>query len=181
MSKAKKQSQKVRLHFDVTPEINLLIQNLQQTLDFKSQSDIFIEAFNLFAWVTEEIKSGQRVISLQADELGSCNRYKELVSPTFRFQIKTTYKYLVARPHPWRKQLYIKGRNMTVGQLIYSIRTNNLSEEDAANDFDLPLPAIKEALQYYALNKELIELEALEEKRSLQEKGYKLEPQNLSR
>jgi len=172
MSKTKKQSQKVRLHFDVTPEINLLIENLQQALDFKSQTDIFIEAFNLFAWVAEEIKSGQRVVSLQADELDSCNRYKELVSPIFRFQIETTYKYLVARPHPWRKQLYIKGRNMTVGHLIYSMRTNNLSEEDAASDFDIPLAAIKEALQYYALNRELIELEALEEKRSLCYNGY---------
>lgn len=180
MSRTKKQSSKVRLQLDVTPETDVLIKNLQQKLAFRSRKDLLLEAFHLFAWVSEEIKAGQRVISLRPDELASCNRYKELISPTFGPPIKTSYKYLVSRPHPWRKQLFIKGRNMTVGHLIYSIRTNNFSQEEAARDFDLPLAAIKEALQYYALNRELIEIEAIEEKRLLQEKEYHLEPENLS-
>jgi uncharacterized protein (DUF433 family) len=93
---------------------------------------------------------------------------------------KQSLNYLVSRPHPWRKQLFIKGRNMTVANLIYSIRTNKLTPEEAAQDFDLPLAAVEEAMQYYALNRELIEIEALEEKRILKEKGYNIEPKNLS-
>lgn len=180
MSQAKKQPVKVRLEFDVTPEVNSMIENLQRKLALKSQTDLLIEAFNLFSWVAEEMKSGQRVVSLKPDELATCNQYKELISPIFRDQTETTYKYLVARSHPWRKQLYIKGRNMTVGQLVYSLRANNLSPEEAAKDFDLSLAAIEEALHYYAHNRELIEMESLAEKRTLQEMGIEIEPQNLS-
>src|SRR3974390_2580274 len=31
------------------------------------------------------------------------------------------WKHLVARRHPWRRQLFIKGRNMTVRQLIGTV------------------------------------------------------------
>ena len=34
------------------------------------------------------------------------------------------WQYLVARPHSWRKQLTIKGRNMSVGQLVSTVRAN---------------------------------------------------------
>jgi hypothetical protein len=33
------------------------------------------------------------------------------------------YKHLEPRPHRWRKQLYIKGRNMTVWQLVSNMLT----------------------------------------------------------
>jgi uncharacterized protein (DUF433 family) len=89
--------------------------------------------------------------------------------------------FLVARSHSWRRQLSIKGRNMTVGQLISTIRANRLSAEQAADDLDLPLEAIQEATTYYEENRALIELEASEERRRLRERGYALEPQPVSR
>ncbi len=93
---------------------------------------------------------------------------------------QSTYVYLEARPHRWRKQLYLKGRNITVGQLIYSMRANNLSVEDVAYELDLPIEQVKEAQQYYQLSKSLIEHEADEEKQFLIQEGIPLEPQNLS-
>lgn len=91
------------------------------------------------------------------------------------------WHYLVSRPHPWRRQLAIKGRNMTVGQLVSTLRSNRLSPEQASEDLDLLLEAIQEALTYYAGNRTLLELEAAEERRRLAERGHPLEPQNLSR
>lgn len=91
------------------------------------------------------------------------------------------WQYLVARPHPWRRQLSIKGRNMTVGQLVSTIRANKLGPEEASWDLELPLEAIHEALQYYADNQELIQSEAAEERRRLAAKGYPLEPKDLPR
>jgi uncharacterized protein (DUF433 family) len=91
------------------------------------------------------------------------------------------WRYLVARPHPWRRQLAIKGRNMTVGQLISTIRANRLTPEQACQDLELPLEAIHEAMTYYTENRALIELEAAEERRRLSERGYSFEPQPLSR
>ncbi len=89
--------------------------------------------------------------------------------------------FLIARPHPWRRQLWIKGRNMTVGQLISTIRANQLSLEEASEDLELPLDAIREAQAYYAANRALIELEASEERRWLAQQGYPLEPKDLPR
>lgn len=56
--------------------------------------------------------------------------------------------HLVARRHPWRKQLSIKGPNMTVGQLVATMRANQLCPEQASLDLELPLEAIREALVY---------------------------------
>ncbi|MCS6858927.1 MAG: hypothetical protein NZT92_01245 [Abditibacteriales bacterium] len=89
--------------------------------------------------------------------------------------VKTEYKHLEARPHPWRKQLYIKGRNMTVWQLIAPARAENQTPEEVAKDRGLPLEAVLEAYNYYEKNKALIEAEVEEEKRRLIKKGYKLD------
>jgi uncharacterized protein (DUF433 family) len=82
-------------------------------------------------------------------------------------------------PHAWRKQLYIKGRNMTVWQLVSNVRANQLTVEQAADNMELPVEAVAEALSYYSENRSLIESENDEERRWLLEKGYTLEPQHL--
>ncbi|MDW8029895.1 MAG: DUF433 domain-containing protein, partial [Armatimonadota bacterium] len=82
-----------------------------------------------------------------------------------------TYKYLEARPHPWRKQLWVKGRNMTVWQLLCYMWANGFTPEEVAKGFDLPAEAVREAIEYYEQNKDLLEWEAMEEERRLREKG----------
>jgi uncharacterized protein (DUF433 family) len=91
------------------------------------------------------------------------------------------WQYLIARPHRWRRQLCIKGRNMTVGQLVSTVYANRYTPEQASEELELPLPAINEALTYYAENRELIQMEADEEKRRLAQRGYPLEPKDLPR
>src|SRR5947209_3572697 len=58
------------------------------------------------------------------------------------------WRYLARRQHPWRKQLYVKGRNLTARQLVGGIRANGLDEEKAADNYDLPVEAVREALAY---------------------------------
>lgn len=91
------------------------------------------------------------------------------------------WRYLVYRPHRWRRQLSVKGRNMTVGQLVSHIRANRLSIDQAGSEFDLPVEAVQEALAYYEANRALIELEATEERRRLAQRGLALEPKDLPR
>src|SRR5437016_13120656 len=69
------------------------------------------------------------------------------------------WQYLVRRQHPWRKQLYVKGRNMTARQLVGSMKANHLDEEAAAADYRLPVAAVREALAYVQRNGELLETE----------------------
>ncbi len=90
------------------------------------------------------------------------------------------WQYLIARPHRWRRQLCIKGRNMTVGQLVSTVRANQYTPERAAEELELPVAAVNEALAYFAEQRELIEMEASEERRRLSERGFSLEPRDLS-
>lgn len=90
------------------------------------------------------------------------------------------YEYLEERPDNWRQQLYLKGRNISVGQLIYAMRANDLDTEGVAYELDLPVVQVREAQQYYQLNKQVIERDADEEKRFLIKEGIPLEPEHLS-
>ena len=91
------------------------------------------------------------------------------------------WRHLIRRPHSWRRQLSLRERHITVGQLVSTIRANNLTPEQASEDLELPLEAIQEALAYYAENRDLIAQEASEERRRLAERGYALEPEDLPR
>jgi hypothetical protein len=121
-----------------------------------------------------------QVLQNKLDEvLSRVQRLEEQIGPLAAQTAR--WRYLVARPHPWRRQLAMKGRNMTVGQLMSTILANQLGPELASQDLELPLEAIHEAMTYYAENRALIELEAAEERRRLTERGYPLEPQHLPR
>jgi uncharacterized protein (DUF433 family) len=90
------------------------------------------------------------------------------------------WQHLVRRSHPWRKQLYVKGRNLTARQLVGAIKANRLDEEAAATDYRLPVEAIREALAYVEENKELLETEAEIERLMLKRGGVARGPQAVS-
>jgi uncharacterized protein (DUF433 family) len=91
------------------------------------------------------------------------------------------YRHLESRPHPWRRQLYLRGRNMTVGQMVATMRANHLDPEQAAADLDLPLAQIAEALYYYAEHHDLVDQELREDRKRLQAKGYEVKPLQADR
>lgn len=108
-------------------------------------------------------------------------RIQQLEAKVNGREVLPGWQYLIARPHPWRKQLCVKGRNITVGQLVSTICANQYTPEQAADELELPLAAIHEALAYHDENRELIEMEATEERRRLAQRGCALEPEDLSR
>jgi len=87
------------------------------------------------------------------------------------------YRYLEARPHPWRKQLWIKGRNMTVWHLVENMLTNRDTPEEAAENCDLPLEVVAEALLYCLDNWDVVQADRDEERRRLVEAGIIKEQQ----
>jgi uncharacterized protein (DUF433 family) len=87
------------------------------------------------------------------------------------------WNYLVIRQHPWRRQLYIKGRNMTARQLVGGIKANHLDEATAAADYRLPIEVIREALTYVEQNKALLEAESEAERLLLKRGGAARGPQ----
>lgn len=117
---------------------------------------------------------------LEKLDLEEGTHFTLLLFEAVREHAQEGYRYLVARDHSRRRQLYIQGRNLTVGQLVSSMRADQLRPEQAAERYDLPFEAIQEALAYYQTHRELIDAEAEADKHDLQEKGYVLEPQDLS-
>jgi hypothetical protein len=85
------------------------------------------------------------------------------------------WQYLVSRPHPWRKQLYIKGRKLLASTVWQDTIANQMSLEQAAENWDLPLSAIYEVVQYCESHSELLKLEADEERYRLEIKGVAIE------
>ena len=86
------------------------------------------------------------------------------------------WQYLVGRPHSWRRQLYIKGRKLLASTVWQDAIANEMTPEQSAENWDLPLPAIYEVICYCESHRELLKLEADEERYRLEEKGVSLEP-----
>jgi uncharacterized protein (DUF433 family) len=78
------------------------------------------------------------------------------------------------RPHRWRKTPYIKGRNLPVWHLLCSMWANKMTPEEVAQDYELPVEAVYEALDYYEKHRELLEAEAEEEREWLRQHGINL-------
>ena len=89
---------------------------------------------------------------------------------------KTQWQYLEKRPHPWRQQLYIKGRNQRAFTVWMDMLVNELTPEEVAENKELPLAAVHEAIEYCQTHQELLDKEAALERRHLEEKGISLEP-----
>jgi uncharacterized protein (DUF433 family) len=91
-------------------------------------------------------------------------------------QPQTQWQYLEQRPHPWRQQLYFTGKRLRPFTVWMTMQVEEMTPEEAAADWDLPLAAVQEASAYCEANRELLEREADSERRYLEEKGINLEP-----
>ncbi len=88
----------------------------------------------------------------------------------------TQWQYLESRPHPWRKQLYFKGKKLKAFDVWMDMMVNRETPQEAAENWDLPLDAVMEAIEYCKTNQELLREEAEQERRYLEERGISLEP-----
>ena len=85
------------------------------------------------------------------------------------------WQYLAKRNHPWRKQLYIKGRRLLASTVWQDTVTNEMSREEAAANWDLPIDAIDEVFRYCESHQDLLKLEADEAYYRLVSKGASFE------
>jgi uncharacterized protein (DUF433 family) len=95
-------------------------------------------------------------------------------------QSDDTWQFLVPYPQSWRKQLYIKGRKLPASIVWGDMIVNEMTSEESAEDWDLPLEAVQEAIQYCETHRELLDSEAEKEKQYLEEQGVSIEPMSSS-
>lgn len=169
-------AKKVRVQVDLSETEAKLLAHLTERLSVRSRADLLQQAYGTFLWVLNERLSGQRIVSVDDENAQKLDRYKELSVPSAEPLLFDDYDFLRQRPESGYRQPYLIGRNMRVGQLIYKMRANDFSAEEAALDMDLPLAQVREAQLYYSIHTELVDGEADEERQRLAAAGIKLEP-----
>ena len=119
-----------------------------------SLNETVLTALSTFHWLVRQRTAGRRVVSVLPEHLPSV--FEEPVVPGLEEAMTAKWTWLVEREHPWRRQLWIKGRRITAGDLARTIEIEGWSSDQAADEFDLPVVAVDEAIRYLAENRELV-------------------------
>jgi uncharacterized protein (DUF433 family) len=151
-----------RMQIDLRPEDELTLERARRALGTEGDSETGRALLSLFGRLVAAIDQGTVISFLPGDDPRAVDAIPELTSA---LRPGARYSFLVQAPHRWRKQLSIKGRRMTVGQLVATMEANHLSVEQAAEDFDIDPLAVAEAVEYASRNRALIDAEAAEERR----------------
>ena len=160
-----------RQNFNVTSEEEAELNHLRETLGASSVKDAILRATRVVLTLAHEVQEGHRIYA--ADRQG---RETRLLLPDVE-AASVPWKYLTARPHAWKRQLFIKGRRQTAANVWLDTLANGLSATEAAENWELPVDAIEEIVSYCETNRQLIAMEADEEKQLLDEKGIRLHPE----
>lgn len=158
-----------RQNFNITPEQEADINWLKEALDAPSAKEAILLAVRTLMILSRETKRGRKIYL--TDESGEKER---LLIPELERAHQDERVYLVARPHSWRRQLYVKGRRLRASSVWSDMITNGMSIDEAADDWDLPVEAVEEIISYCEANRELLEMESDEERRFLESRGVDL-------
>lgn len=158
-----------RQNFNVTPEQEAELLALQSEFAAPSVKDAIFKAVRLTLFLRHEVRSGRR-IGLR-DRKGNIT---DVIMPELEGPGSLPWTYLVERSYSWKKQLFVKGRRLTAAQVWLDMRANQMTETEAAENWDLPLEAVAEIVEYCESNGSLLKMEADEEKLFLSSHGVLL-------
>lgn len=150
-----------RWQIDLRTEDELTLARARRVFGAEGDSEAGRALLALFAKLSAAVESGTVISFLPGDDPRAVDALPEF---TRALRPETAYRWLVAVPHSWRRQLALKGRRLTAGQLVDVIHANALSPEAAAAEYDLPLEAVREALDYCERHGDLVAAEAAEER-----------------
>jgi hypothetical protein len=159
-----------RQNFNITSEQEAKLHWLREAIGAPNTKETILRAIELMVTLKRHLRPGSQLF-LHTPQGQVRLLIPELESPQTR-----DWQYLVERPHPWRRQLYIKGRKLLASTVWQDMIANKMTPEEAAENWSLPLCAIHEAVRYCESHTELLKLEAEEERYRLEEQGVSLEP-----
>ena len=152
-----------RMQIDLRAEDELTLERARRALGTEGDSDTGRALLMLFAKLSAATEQGTVISFLPGDDPRAVDAVPELTSA---LRPESRYRFLVSLPHSWRKQLSIKGRRITAGQLVFSMEANGWTVDEVARQFDVDPLAAAEAADYVARNRQLVEAEAAEDRRS---------------
>lgn len=152
-----------RLQIELGPSEGLAFERIRALGG--SDAEIGRRAVALVARLADAIDEGFTIAAVPPEESRFADAVPEL---TIAVAPERRYRHLVRVRHPWRRQLSLKGRRLTVGQLVAQMNANAMDVAAAADGFGLAPEAVAEALDYAARNVELLASEAAEERRRVE-------------
>ncbi len=159
-----------RANFDVSPEQQEMLVLAKAATNASSVKEGVLRACQVIVSLAHETAKGNHIFVGKSQ--GKAARF---VVPVLEKAQNTQWKWLVQREHPWKNQLWVKGRKVLASSIWNDMRANGLSNQDAQENWDLPEDAIDEIVSYCEENIVLILAEASEEKLRLKAKGVKFE------
>ena len=163
-------SQTKRANFEITPDQEARLTALKEVLQVSSLKDAVLRMSSVMLVLARELADGKHLYVGERSDTA-----ERLILPELE-SVQGGWRWLVARPHPWRRQFWVKGRKLMAAQVWSDMNSNQLTAEQAALDWDLPLEAVEEIVRYCKENAALIALEADEERRRLNDAGIQLAP-----
>lgn len=155
-----------RANFDLSPEQDELLTNLRALLSVSSVKEAVLRAAQLTTVLAREIRRGNRLF-IGKNQTAAMR----FLIPEMEGRAELEWQWLVERPHPWRRQLWIKGRKLLASSVWLDALTNGLGPHEAAQYWDLPLEACEEVFAYCEAHQNLIKAEADEERQRLKLAG----------
>ena len=151
-----------RQNFNTTPEQEAELLQLRDLLDAPSTKDAILRAVRVVALLAQEKANGRTVYMKSVD--GELTR---LIIPELEPVQPGCWTYLVARPHAWRRQLYVKGSKLLASTVWVDMCANGMSMKEAADNWGLPVEAAEEIVRYCEAHLALLRMESEEEQKRL--------------
>jgi len=126
-----------RLNFDVTPEQEAELSWLKDILGVSTNKDTVLRAVRVLGVISKATRHGAQIYLHTSD-----GRVERLVLPELEV-VEPEWKFLTSRPHNWRSQLWLKGRRLLASTVWRDMLTNEMSAEEAVENWDLPLEAVQ--------------------------------------
>jgi hypothetical protein len=155
-----------RANFDLSPEQEELLANLRAQLAASSTKEAVLRAVQLATLLLDEVQQGNRLFVGKSPTTAV-----RLAIPELEARAHGQWRWLVERPHAWRRQLWVKGRKLLASAVWLDALANGMGPREAAENWDLPLEASEEIFAYCEANEALIDAEANEERQRLKRKN----------
>lgn len=162
-----------RENFDVTPKQQADIEALQDLLDAPSKKDAVLYAVQVALHLASETRQGNQIFIRDQDT----QDMKRFVLLGLEKPRSNKWMYLCEHTHPWKRELYVKGRKLPASAVWTTSIANNMTVQETAVDWDLPVKAVEEIYEYCESHKVLLEMEAAEDLRLLKERDVKVDPE----
>jgi hypothetical protein len=150
-----------RLQIELGPSEELALSRIRALGE--SEAEVGRRMLEMTARLSDAVQKGFIVTIVPPEEQG---RFPDaLPELTAAVAPERSYTHLVRVRRPWGRQLCLKGRRISVGELVGRMKANAWDAARAARELDLPRDAVLEALDYAQRNAELLREEIDEENR----------------